>query len=417
MKNYFAIILLLSLLTFASAVGAQSPLTQLIQGSGGLLPDVCTQIFGPVGSGGLADALPGLNDYTSYNFMLELSLTVVLAVLMLLGILYGIGQAFTISRINSFVKTEYLESILNIIIVLVLFGGMLVIAGGVNFITSLGSAIVGASGVASQTGSGYGLVSTTASVQTVQDLYESICGVYWGDAALHFAGLVFLSGITFIYSLISSITVSYMPNGVGVAFGFGAGLTPFNQVLSFMTPLISGAIIVEVGIIFLLAIIYYLFPLFLFAGVLLRALPWTRAAGGTLLALFIGFYVFFPALLYPFASVDYRCLAAQQTTAGLQYQTACMTTQQGYLNLPSFQSTPAGLVSGVSSFFSGAASFFNEGQFIALMDFWIFSIINASFQIFGVVISFVISYSLLEGFADLLGAPSLQAKDILRNVI
>lgn len=401
-------------------LGAQTASqVQLLPGNlQSVAPDVCAQIFGPPGNGDLAQVMPGLNNYSSYGFMLAISLEIILAVFILMGLMYGIGRAFVIPRVIAFVKTEYLESLLSLIIVFVLFFGMLVVAGGVNFISTLGAAVVGSSGVASQSSTGYALLSVPAGADTVQQLYQSICNVYWIDATLHFAGLVFLSGISIIYNTVSSVQFTYMPNGVGAQFGIGTGLTPFVHLLSFMTPLITGAVIVELGIIFLLAIIYYLFPLFLFSGVLLRSLPWTRAAGGTLLALFIGFYVFFPALLYPFASVDYRCLAGQQTTTTVtQFQDTCVTQWQQYFNLPAISSNPIDIGASMIGIFTNAAKFASEGQFIALMDFWIFSIINASFQIFGVVISFVISYSLLEGFADLLGAPSLTAKNLLRNLI
>lgn len=378
-----------------------------------LTQNLCVDLFGQIGpngqviSGGLKAILPGLSDFATYNFMLQFSLEIVLVVLLIIAVMYGIGTAFGLPRVLSYVRTEYLESILNIVIIVILFGGMAVLGGVISFIGNLGSAVVSASGVQT-VGSGY-ILTSAGSVATVPQLYNSICTVYFNDAVLHFGGLSFLSGITLIYNIMQGITISVMPNGMGFSFSPFNGLTPFQQVLSFMTPLISGAIIVEIGIIFLLALIYYLFPLFLFTGILLRCFPWTRAAGGTLLALFIGFYLFFPALLYPFASVDYRCLAAQQTL--------CAAQGQQNLNLPPVPTTLTDVFKNLATAPGSAWTFLREGEFVALLDFWIFSIINASFQIFGVVISFVISYNLLEGFADLLGAPSLSAKNLLRNLI
>ncbi|HVA83246.1 MAG TPA: hypothetical protein VNF06_03720 [Candidatus Aquilonibacter sp.] len=398
-------VVLIALLQFASIQHAQS-----------VTPDksICADLFGQVGAngqvsaGGIQAALPKLTNFTQYNFMLLFSLEIVFAVLMVLAIMYAVGTAFGIQRVITFVRTEYLESVLNIFIIVLLFGGMSVLAGGIGFITNLGASVVSASGV--QTVSGYALTGASGSgLSTVTQVYNTICNTYFDDASLHFAGLGLLSSENLIYGIVSGFEIQAMPNGIGIKTTPFAGITPFLQVLSFMTPLITGAIIVELGIIFLLGLIYYLFPIFLYTGILLRCLPWTRAAGGTLLALFIGFYIFFPALLYPFASIDYRCLAAQSSVCSLQPQQT--------VNLPQIPTTIQGAFSYVVSLPGIAGTFFDEGQFIALLDFWIFSIINASFQIFGVVISFVVSYSLLEGFADLLGAPSLQAKNILRNVI
>lgn len=415
MRVGYIVIAIALLLQMASLAHAQANLIPQSNMVLSLNPaeNLCVLIFGYNANGqqvpnfGLGKILPGISDFATYNFMLQFSLEIILAVLMIMALLYAIGTAFSIPRVITYVKTEYLESILNIVIIVMLFGGMIFIAQGVSFITNLGGSVVSASGVQAAT-TGYAL-GTGASVSTVPLLYSSICNVYFNDAVLHFGGLAVLSGDSLIYSIASGFSVQAMPNGMGIETTPLNGLTPFMQVLSFMTPLISGAIIVELGIIFLLAIIYYLFPIFLFSGILLRCFPWTRAAGGTLLALFIGFYVFFPALLYPFASVDYRCLAAQQS--------ACISQGQQQLNLPAIPTDLAGIFSYVQTLPGNINTFFGEGQFIALMDFWIFSIINASFQIFGVVLSFVISYNLLEGFADLLGAPSLQAKNMLKKVI
>ncbi|MDE1845683.1 MAG: hypothetical protein KGH53_00140 [Candidatus Micrarchaeota archaeon] len=383
---------------------------------------ICSDLFGQVGANGqvtpgsIQSALPKLTDFTGYNFMLLFSLEIVLAVLMVLAIMYAIATAFGIQRVITFVRTEYLESVLNIVIIVLLFGGIGVLAGGIGFISNLGASVVSSSGV-QQVGSYTLSLASSSSIGTITQVYNSICNTYFNDAVLHFAGLGALSNENLIYSIASGLEIQAMPNGMGIKFSPFFGITPFVQVLSFMTPLITGAIIVELGIIFLLGLIYYLFPIFLYLGILLRCLPWTRAAGGTLLALFIGFYVFFPALLYPFASIDYRCLAGQSSSCTLQPQQT--------INLPPVPSTAQcpSLAQSIACAFSVALNvpalrtFFFEGQFIALLDFWIFSIINASFQIFGVVISFVVSYSLLEGFADLLGAPSLTAKNLLRNVI
>ncbi|MGI0141310.1 MAG: hypothetical protein ACREBF_01515 [Candidatus Micrarchaeales archaeon] len=418
-KTTFAIVLLAILLGGVCAVGAQTV---------SLLPSqeqICSQFFS-TGATTTSPSTPlsstfsglGINSYSSYNYVPVFSLAIVGMVLAVLAILYAIGYAFSLPRVITMVRTEYLESVLNIIIIVLIVGGMATLSAGVGFIANLGGAAVSASGAGGAT-----LISGQTTLPTI---YNSVCNTYVNDALSHLAGLGGITVVSLILSEASSFAVSAIPNGVGVSFKPFFGLIPLQQVTLFLTPLISGVVAIEVGIVFFLAIVYYLFPIFLFAGILFRSFPWTRAAGGTLIALFIGFYVFFPALVYPFTQISYNSIltasacGALGTGTSTTFSTLCngsngLGYQQNGGKIS--ESLGAGVLYGLYGVVNNVGSFFTGGEFSGLLDYYLFTIVNETFQLLGIIIAFVISYSLLEGFADLLGAPSLSAKDMLKKVI
>jgi len=372
--------------------------------------NTCSYFFG---QGGIASSFPWLGaNFDSYNFVLQVSLLIVGMVFAVLAILYAIGYGFGIPKLLAFVKTEYLESFLNILIIAVLFSGAAVLTGGMVFISNLGNAVITAAG-AGGTAPAVALSTNPASgYQDITGIYSSVCQTYMNDAISHLEGLTGLNALSYGYSIAAGFQINLMPNGMGISLAPLSGVTPYLLLIGFLSPLISGVVGIEIGVVFFMVIVYYLFPLLLFIGVLMRSFPWTRAAGGTLLALFIGFYVFFPALIYPFTSINYHCLAQASCSSGQYALSASSVGSAGSATDP-FAQLQA-IASGISQ---SATQSVIQSEFIDIFDFYIFSIINATFQIFGIIISFVISYSLLEGFADLLGAPSLQARDMLKKVI
>ncbi|MDE1762393.1 MAG: hypothetical protein KGH78_04360, partial [Candidatus Micrarchaeota archaeon] len=294
------------------------------------------------------------------------------------------GMAFGVQRIIAFVKTEYLESFLNLIIVIFLLLFFASIGNVSTFFSNIGTAIASSAGI-----------STPPSVSSLHDIYNGICNTYYNDAISQLGALTVLSLQGYAFNILTSLTISLMPNGFGVSFSPFAGYGPFPTMITTATGIISGIAGLEGGVIFLLAVIYYIFPIFLFLGLVFRAFPWTRAAGGSFLALFISFYIIFPALIYPFSTVSAQGIAT-------------LETPQSFL--------PSGGIA--SAFISGAVSqslpFTSMAAFI---DGFVGSIINSAFQLFGIIIAFVISFNLLESFGDLLGAPALASRHMLSRVI
>jgi hypothetical protein len=161
-------------------------------------------------------------------------------------------------------------------------------------------------------------------------------------------------------------------------------------VMSGLFTIISAFVAIMIGIPLLLFFIYYLFPFFLYAGVLFRSFPWTRAAGGTLLALFISFYIVFPSLIYPFSVLSTTNLGNAYTAPSLSSSTLSINNWEQFGSLVRLGPLILAYVGGLS---------------------------GAILQIAGLVIALVISYDLVEMFGKLLGAPSASGRKMLSKVV
>lgn len=348
-----------------------------------------------------------LRNTNVYTTLISVSLLITIMVLTALGLVYAIGYAFGLEKLKSFTKTEFLESSINVIIIVLIAGGLAFADGGIAFFSNVGLA-----GLQSVTS-----VPITAPT-SAQSVYTQICTLYldkgfnvflsnWLPTVLTSSVLLgALQNLKISISLLNAIDFSFQPF---------AGLKVLGSILNQQATLFGGAAILLVAVIFMLVIIYFLFPLFLFVGVFLRSFPWTRAAGGTFLALFISFYIVFPALIYPFAAV----MSIEQTS----------TSQLNALGSSLFTNTFSNTI---SSFQSSSSSFFlstlptSEAVNPAAIIFSAPQEINAygqaisalGIQVLGILISATISLDLVEAFGDLLGAPSLEhGKHILGKII
>jgi hypothetical protein len=204
-----------------------------------------------------------------------------------------------------------------------------------------------------------------------------------------------------MFNIASSFQLNLMPNG------FGAFLRPFAWygLLSKMVGSFSLPIVAITGIelinVYLLAIIYYIFPLFLYLGILFRTFPWTRPIGGALLGLFISFYVFYPALIYAISSIT--ASSSMQAFAESAITNQAITLQ-------------------TNLFINGLTTSINPGLtistiFTSLIGKYVEIIAIGGINTIGILISLVICFDLIEAFGDLLGAPSLAHGGILKKVI
>lgn len=142
---------------------------------------------------------------------------------------------------------------------------------------------------------------------------------------------------------------------------------------------------------FLLYLLYSIFPVFLYVGILLRSFPWTRAAGGTFIAMFIAFYIVFPGL-YPFS---------------LYMQSIYITLSVPSSGLTGFSLSSLGTL---LPYLSGTAMLTEIGQFAQTVAF-------VGLQLMGVLIGLVVSLDLVEAIAKLLGAPSMHTRSLLGKIL
>ncbi len=354
----------------------------------------CTPLYSSTANG--LGSAAYLSHATTYTGILSFSLVIILAVLVVLGIVYAIGYAVRIDKLKNYTKTELLESVFNIIIIVAIVGGMALIDSGISFITGIVNTGISSASTAISAQSGSNVHFSTTTVSNAHGLYLGICNNYGSEIFQLASGALTIFGWNYLIALAQGFTVELMPNNGGFfiltpGFTFVPfyGLTVAQQVLAYLLNIILGLGAVLIGIPVLLFFIYYLFPFFLYAGVLFRSFPWTRAAGGTLLALFISFYIIFPSIIYPFSAISISGL--------LQAYTA---------HLGAGTITSATIGSSASLIYLGG-----------IIDMLVEEISGVILQIGGLAIALVISYDLLEMFGKLLGAPSARANRLLSKVI
>jgi len=346
------------------------------------LPDPCNSLY----SGALQNAFGALSTASTYKGLIGYSMLIILSVLMIVAFLYAIGMAFKINSLISFSRNEILENVLNFILILFVAGGIAGIDGVVIGIAQFGASVVS---------------TNQPSITSTSSLYHSTCEYYYGDALGEISNLISLAVEIFEISIASSIQFNLMPNGFGVTFQPFAWLNLLSKMASSFSVPIVAITGIELVNVYLLAIIYYIFPLFLYLGILFRTFPWTRAIGGALLGLFISFYVFYPALIYAISSIT--------ASSGMQTFAQNIITNHK-INLQT------------NLFTSSLTSSINPGLTISTI-FWsliieyIGIIAIGGINTIGILISLVICFDLIEAFGDLLGAPSLTHGGVLKKVI
>jgi hypothetical protein len=106
----------------------------------------------------------------TYADLLGVSLLIVVLVLTSLGVVYAFGMAFKVESLKAFTRSEFLESFLNVVLIIIIGTGVAFSGSAIGFITNIG--IVGIQSVSSQTcgaptGSGGTVSPATCYPQTV----------------------------------------------------------------------------------------------------------------------------------------------------------------------------------------------------------------------------------------------------------
>ncbi len=388
------------------AFGAGAPTT-----GGNNVGGFCGFLFsnsGSVGAGGTYPngLTPSEYNWSNYSSMLGIALVIVLAMLVLMGLVYGIGRAFSLPSFMDFAKTEYLESVANIILILFIAGGLTAVFTIMLFISNVAS--VGISSLPSNSVTS----QPTAAVTTAAQMYENVCSHAAGNIAGTLGNMVVLYGDEIFISTLWQVTVNIAPNYEGLipwtpGFSFNpfAGYIVLSQAIGVINGVIIFILLANLAVIFFLFIIFYLFPVFLFVGILLRTFPWTRAAGGAFLSLFIAFYIIFPALLYPFTLAS-----NSQTLSSIQSNQPNINSWSGFWTFAN--SNLELLLPGAGTL---AGGYENSAYGIISTSIGISE--GTMLQMIGFIISFIICYDMLESLSDLLGAPSVTSGGLFRKLI
>lgn len=318
--------------------------------------------------------IPKTTSITSGNLLssgvLVLSLGLISLMFAIVGFTYAIGYAFGISPLLNFSKTELGEIGITLIIIVVLLGTMSAISGGSpgNIFTNYNF---------------YGVYNNDCNTMMLTAL----------NTTSDFRSVAIFQDF---YSLLSSTSVSVSPNYFGFSFTPFIGLTVINQIIKMMMEFTGIIIGLFIGLSIFLAIIYGLFPIFLYIGIVLRTIPWTRAAGGAFLGLFIGFYILLPLLVGFVTTVSFSSLPT----------TSFPTNLFSFSGLSSILNPFTSIYSLVSSIKENLLLLFIEGV-----------VAPSIYVIIGVVISIILSLDFAETMGDYLGAPSLSSSKALKGVV
>lgn len=386
---------LLALLMLAMPAIAQQPGTPLPPPSNPSANVIdCSGLF----TGSVAGTSAGLGKLTNFEGgFLGIALLLVLMTMSILGIAWAIGYGFGIEKVMSFVKSEVLESFMNLVVIAIIaVGGIGIFVPAIIFLAN--AAVVGGHS---------GVVPLSTGPNALANMYVGICNnIQANMITLSIENWLGVFVGLFINQIITSFSVAFGPNGFGVGFHPFWGYTAHQEVFWLeQTSFLAG---MEFGIfiIMTLFVIYALFPLFLYLGLILRAFPWTRAAGGSFIALFIAFYIFFPALIYPFsvsaspAAGSYICGPTSSSNQSIPLcHTHSFLTIQKLSDIIAPLSTPLGAVA-----YQNLEDYVNGMAYVGL-------------QLIGFVIALIISYDLVEQLAGILGAPSVQARRIFSRVV
>ncbi|MCL4363099.1 hypothetical protein M1439_01460 [Candidatus Marsarchaeota archaeon] len=328
------------------------------------------------------------NSQVSANFdgggaMISIALLIILTMFIITGITYALSYAFKLDKLARFSRVEIGEIAVTLLIVLIFLGTFSV----------------------SNTISGPSAFFPAANHPISSQTFSSACeGLY--ASSLNLVGPLIIFGVQQeVISLVASINIKIEPNFFGFGVSPFSGLSVISRVLTFVINVGTGFIGLMVGMIVVLYVIYGVFPLFFFIGIVLRTMPWTRAAGGSFLGLFISFYILFPLLLH-------FLLAANMVA------------------IPT--STSAGVTSSLSAIMSGGSAAFSLNPlnslstFASIVDilpaqilsnFIEYIITPAIFTLVAVAISLIIAFDFSETIGSFLGASSLTSSRMLNKVV
>ncbi|MEM0149492.1 MAG: hypothetical protein QXW10_01190 [Candidatus Micrarchaeaceae archaeon] len=307
---------------------------------------------------------------SAYGGMLGISILILAVMVLVIGIAYMIGYSFKIEKIIQFSKAEMGEIIITLLIILIFFGAI--------YSTSpTGFIKIGPSSI-------YGT-------------YQTDCLLLAGSSVNVFRSLAtYFIPETYFLTILRDFTINLMPLHFGVSFNPLKGFGLLYHILNMLTEIAGGLAALFIALIVFLSIIYSVFPVFLFLGIILRTIPWTRAAGGAFLGLFIGFYLMFPMLLY------------------FMMQASPVSTVSNTLNTNSFFSSFSSFISASGTFLSSIADMatFN------IISLFITDIVEPLiFTLFVLIISLIVSYDFMELMGDALGAPSLSSSNTLKKIL
>ncbi len=385
----------ISVLAFAALM-----LLPALSGATSVMQAICN---GTSTSNGIIPAAPIIGTGTQgVASVVGFTALILLTILLALSALYMVSQVAKLPTLLNFVKTELAEIVGTAIIVGIFFGG---------FYAAAFAATSGA-----QAGTTNPAVHFNGPARSV---FVNDCAVL-GQSSIIVTVPVFAAGIiNYGIQFVTSVSFKITPGGFGFVLAPLSGMNIISTTLVQLQDIMSAFVIAILAMIFMLSLIYSIFPLLLYLGIILRAFPWTRAAGGIFIAMFIGFYIVFPLMLN--STLGGFGAALSQGEANY-YNSSSVAGISGATT----NSTPTIAQTGSFSSTGGTLSYIGNllGSLVGYPN--SYGVINgfiADFMgpviliVVEIAISFVIALDFADLLSDILGAPSLSTEGLLGKVL
>jgi hypothetical protein len=245
----------------------------------------------------------------------------------IISLAYTIGIGFHMPKLQAWAKNEMYQAFGSLFIAAMMFA---IVEGLTAFMNELGATEpVGCPVIVPYT--------------TTQPIFHAVSCYIANLIQSFLATLGSTVGAEIVLGLIASTTFKAQPYQLGFSVSYGAGLAPLTSLISLaVSSAAAGAWLMDIQLILLKLIennILLIFPI----GVFLRAFPFSRAAGGTLIAISIGLYLIYP-LMWLFDAYVYTEGVAQTPSSSLlpQSLTDCIRA-----NLMACLSVPVALTTDI----------------------------------------------------------------------
>ncbi len=403
----FLLLSALAIMILAQPAISQSTTSSTSQSS--LINGFCGGVSGGTGSitSGSGGVIPTSNILSGQTAgeqgILTLSILIMLVMLIVVALIYMVSYIMNLDLLRNIVKAEIGEIFITAIIVFVFVGSFSILGAATSATTAQPT--------------GFALAGNSFG----RSVFVDDC-TYLSTASVALVVPFFTINIVrFIVVTISMTTFSLTPTYFGFQVSPFAGYRFIDTVLGYLDTIAGALILLVLGTLVILGIIYAIFPIFLYAGIVLRTLPWTRAAGGAFLGLFAGFYIVFPLLLHFMLGGYIASIAIASTSSTAGSTSSSTVLSQLTSSLSSQPPTTAGISSIASTAYSLISAIISAGATAwtngVIGGFITYVLEPAGLVIFAIIVAFIISFDFAEAMGDILGAPSLRASNIFNKVL
>lgn len=203
----------------------------------------------------------------------SITFVVISATMALIALAYAVATGFHLPRLQAWVKEEFYQALASALIAVLL----------IMFVSTITNTMISIYGK-DPFGIAFGYILAMTS-----NLTNYFLQVLEYDV---------------LYALAQSVVFKVMPSQFGFNINPFAGYVTLTSMFSLLMEAILGGMAVMLGQYAFLSFIHTQLSIIVPIGIALRAFPFSRAAGGALIAVFLGFYVFYP-FLWAFDSAIY----------------------------------------------------------------------------------------------------------------